>query len=125
MTPTLPKHPSSDRPTVYTTEAGRICAGCGHPVAACTCRQKKSIPSGDGIARVRRELKGRKGKTVTTITGLALDETALRSLLSDLKRLCGTGGTLKDGILELQGDHRDAVFNELKKRSLPVKLAGG
>ena len=74
--------------------------------------------------RVQRESKGRKGKTVTLITGLSLPEEQLRNLLSDLKRLCGSGGALKDGILEIQGDHRDNVLEELKKRGIKAKKVG-
>jgi translation initiation factor 1 len=111
-------------PTVYSTEKGRICPKCGRPLAECTCK-KVSRPQGDGIVRVQRESKGRKGKTVTLISGLLLGEDALRDLASDLKRLCGAGGAIKEGIIEIQGDHRDTVFDELKKRSYIVKKAGG
>ena len=75
--------------------------------------------------RVQRESKGRKGKTVTLISGVPLEDTALKTLMGDLKRSCGAGGSLKDGIIEIQGDHRDAIVAELKKRGFPVKLAGG
>jgi translation initiation factor 1 len=75
--------------------------------------------------RVQRETKGHKGRTVTLITGVTLDDAGQQALLTDLKRMCGSGGTLKDGILEIQGDHRQTVFAELKKRGFPAKLAGG
>ena len=94
----------NDNPTVYSTEQGRICPNCGHPVAACTCRKPDARPRGDGITRVQRESKGRKGKTVTLVTGAPLADKELRELLSDLKRLCGAGGALKDGVIEIQGD---------------------
>ena len=77
------------------------------------------------MIRVQRESKGRKGKTVTLITGVPLENEALRILLSDLKRLCASGGTVKDGVLEIQGDHRDKVFDELKNRGYTVKKSGG
>ncbi len=80
---------------------------------------------GDRIVRVRRELKGRRGKTVTTISGIPLDSEALRALSSELKRRCGTGGSAKDGIIEIQGDHRDVLIAELELRGYEVKRAGG
>jgi translation initiation factor 1 len=82
-------------------------------------------PAGDGIVRVRREVKGRRGKTVTTIAGVPLAEPALRDLLAELKRACGSGGALKDGVLEIQGDHRERVVDELEVRGYRVKQAGG
>jgi len=114
----------NENPTVYSSEHGRHCSKCGRPLTQCTCKTAAQ-PQGDGVARIRRETKGRGGKTVTTITGLPLSGEALRTLLSDLKRQCGTGGALKDGIIEIQGDHRDVILAELKKRGLAVKLAGG
>lgn len=82
-------------------------------------------PKGDGIVRIRRETKGRKGKGVTTVTGVPLDDTELKTLAKQLKNLCGSGGTLKNGVIEIQGDHRQAVQAELEKRGMTVKLAGG
>ena len=114
----------NDAPTVYTTESGRICPKCGQPVDRCICK-KTSHPIGDGVVRVHRESKGRKGKTVTLITGLPLAEEPLRALLSELKRRCGTGGALKDGVLEIQGDHRDLLVEELKRRGYAARKAGG
>jgi translation initiation factor 1 len=80
---------------------------------------------GDGIVRVGRETKGRKGKGVTIITGLALTETGLLELASQLKRLCGSGGTVKDGVIEIQGEHRDRLLEELRKRGYSAKKSGG
>jgi translation initiation factor 1 len=114
----------NENPTVYSTLTGRICPKCGKPVDTCIC--KKTVkPAGDGIIRIFRDSKGRKGKTVTLITGVPLAEEAMRSLHSDLKQKCGSGGAIKDGVLEVQGDHRDLIFTELKKRGFTVKLAGG
>jgi translation initiation factor 1 len=110
-------------PTVYSTESGRHCPKCGRPLAQCICK-KASRPVNDGVARVARESKGRKGKTVTLVSGVALDETAMHDLLSSLKRLCGAGGAFKEGVIEIQGDHRDAVLEELKKRGFNAKKAG-
>lgn len=107
--------------TVYSTEHGRICPGCGKPVAQCICRQQEQIPKGDGIVRVARETKGRKGKGVTLITGLPLDHDGLAALARQLKQRCGSGGTVKDGVIEIQGDHRDAVMGELKNLGYTVK----
>ena len=114
----------SENPTVYSTESGRMCPKCGKPVTGCVCK-KAAQPGGDGVMRVLRDSKGRKGKTVTLVTGAALDEETLRALLSDLKRMCGSGGTIKDGAIEIQGDHREVVYEELKKRRFVVKKAGG
>ena len=82
-------------------------------------------PRGDGIVRVRRETQGRGGKTVTTVSGVGLAEDALRELAGELKRRCGTGGSVKDYVIEIQGDHRDTVVAELEKRGYTVKRAGG
>lgn len=112
---------SRDDPTVYTTETGRMCPKCGKPISACSCKKPSQPPAKGGAVKVARESKGRKGKTVTLISNLPLGEDALRTLLSDLKRLCGTGGTVKDGVLEIQGDHRDEVTAELSKRGFAVK----
>ena len=84
----------SDNPTVYSTASGRHCPKCGRPLAQCACKKAAPRPAGDGIARVFRDSKGRKGKTVTLITGLALDEAALQKLAGDLKRQCGAGGAV-------------------------------
>jgi translation initiation factor 1 len=82
-------------------------------------------PRGDGVARVRRETAGRHGKTVTAIHGLALGEAALRELASELKRLCGSGGSAKDGAIEIQGEHVDKVIEALRARGFEAKRAGG
>jgi translation initiation factor 1 len=111
---------------VYSTEHGRMCPECGRPVAECGCRREKAaIAPGDGIVRVSRETKGRKGKGVTVITGVPLDEQGLQKLATDLKRKCGAGGTVKGGTIEIQGDHRDLLVAELTKRGYTVKRSGG
>jgi len=110
---------------VYSTCTGRTCPHCGRPVADCVCRQNPRAPRGDGIVRVRREVKGRRGKTVTTISGIPLPEDELRELASDLKRRCGTGGSAKNGVIEIQGDHRDTLVESLREKGYSVKLAGG
>lgn len=115
-----------DRPVVYSTGVGRVCPSCGRPATGCICRKKNaSQPKGDGTVRVRRETKGRGGKTVTTVSGVPLAEGALALLAGELKKRCGTGGTVKDGVIEIQGDHRDTLVAELSGRGYAVKLAGG
>ena len=110
---------------VYSSRDGRICPHCGLPVEKCVCRKNPRAPAGDGIVRVRRETKGRHGKTATTISGVPLPESELRALAAELKRRCGTGGSAKDGVIEIQGDHRDVLVAELVARGYTVKLAGG
>ena len=111
---------------VYSTEAGRMCPTCRRPVAHCTCRQAaRAIPAGDGIARVQRESKGRGGKTVTIVRGAPVDAAALVQLGQQLKAACGSGGTVKDGTIEIQGDHVDKVLALLLQQGLKAKRAGG
>jgi translation initiation factor 1 len=117
-------------PLVYSTESDRICSSCGHPATKCTCKKKKtakkqSIYPNDGIVRIRREVKGRKAKTVTAVFGVPLDDEKLKQFAKTLKRLCGTGGTVKHGIILIRGDHRETLLNEIEKQGYTVKLAGG
>jgi len=101
-----------------------MCPSCGKPLTYCACKQAKT-PIGDGNVRVGRETKGRKGKGVTVITGVPLAHEEMQALATQLKKRCGSGGTLKDGIIEIQGDHRDVVVEELQKRGWNVKRSGG
>ncbi len=110
---------------VYSTAHGRMCPECGRPAKDCVCRRKRDVSSGGGVVRIGRETKGRKGKGVTVITGLPGDEAALKEIGKQLKAKCGAGGTVKDGIIEIQGDHRDLLLEELSNRGFKVKLAGG
>ncbi len=110
---------------VYSSATGRICPQCEKPVAGCDCARKKAVPEGDGSVRVGRETKGRKGKGVTLVSGVPLAGDALAELAQQLKKKCGSGGTLKDGVIEIQGDHRDFLLVELQKRGYKVKKAGG
>ena len=107
----------SDRDSriVYSTGIGRVAPAT----------ERASARPSDGVVRVRREKQGRGGKTVTAIHGIALTDMELKALAGDLKRLCGTGGTLKDGTIEIQGDHRDKIVTALRQRGYIVKLAGG
>lgn len=111
--------------TVYTTEHGRVCPDCGRTADRCTCRRQSKVATGDGIVRVGRETKGRKGKGVTTVTGILLGPQELKDLARELKRKCGSGGTVRNGVIEIQGDHREAVILELKNKGWPVKRSGG
>ncbi len=110
---------------VYSTEAGRMCPACRQPVAQCVCSQHKPRPVTDGIVRVFRETKGRGVKAVTLVKGLSLEEAALTTLGKQLKTACGSGGTVKDGVIEVQGDHCERVMEFLKKLGYSVKRAGG
>lgn len=111
---------------VYSTEAGRMCPTCRQPLAACRCgKPAASTGSADGIVRVSRESKGRGGKTVTLVRGLALDEAGLAALGKRLRSACGAGGAVKDGVLEIQGDHRERVAALLAEAGHRVKIAGG
>jgi translation initiation factor 1 len=106
---------SRDDKLVYSTGKGRIAPPPERPL----------VPRGDGVVRVRRETQGRGGKTVTTIRGLGASEDELKHLAGELKRLCGSGGSVKDWAIEIQGDHRDKIVTALQQRGYTVKLAGG
>jgi translation initiation factor 1 len=110
---------------VYSTAHGRMCPTCRKPVADCACKREKPAPKTDGIVRIQRETKGRAGKGVTVITGVPLNEAELEKLGKQLKQRCGTGGTVKNGTIEIQGDHRDLLLSELAKFGWGVKKAGG
>ena len=100
---------------VYSTETGRI----DEPKAA------PARPKGDGVVRIQRQTSGRKGKGVCLITGVALDDAELTKLAAELKKKCGCGGAVKDGIIEIQGDKRDLLKSLLEAKGMKVKLAGG
>jgi len=114
---------------VYSTDSGKICPLCQKPVSECTCKKKKSRSQtdikSDGIIRIQREVKGRKGKTVTTVSAFQLADDELKNLAVQLKRHCRTGGSVKDGVIIIQGDHRDTLITELKNRGFKAKIAGG
>jgi len=109
---------------VYSTDAGRMCPDCRKPVASCICKVK-ALPETDGVVRVSLQTKGRGGKSVTLIKGLPLDVLALAALARQLRAACGSGGTVKDGVVEVQGDHVATVTAALQKHSYNVKRAGG
>ncbi len=119
------KPQNKDTGIVYSTEFGKMCPACNKPKWKCICRKEQSIPKGDGIVRLMRETKGRKGKGVTLITGLPLGSEELKKLAKSLKQKCGSGGSLKNGVIEIQGDQRDVLEKELGKLAYKVKRAGG
>lgn len=102
---------------VYSTETGRI--------KPSESKMSAPIPGPDSIVRLQRESKGRGGKGVTLITGLPLDEVELKTLAKELKQLCGTGGTVKGGTIEIQGEQREKLKPILEKKGFKVKIAGG
>ena len=111
---------------VYSTEAGPMCPVCRQPLANCRCKAAAAaVPAGDGSVRVSRETKGRGGKAVTLVRGLALDAAALAETGKSLRTACGAGGTAKDGVLEVQGDHVVRVIEWLRAQGFVVKRAGG
>lgn len=117
---------SSKSGLVYSTESGRMCPECRRPIAECICKTAaKTRPAGDGAVRVSRETKGRGGKSVTIVKGLALDPVALALLGKELRTACGSGGTVKDGVIEVQGDHCERIIDALKKHGHSAKRAGG
>ena len=110
---------------MYSTDHGKMCPGCCRPVLECVCQQQNPAASKDGIVRVGRETKGRKGAGVTVIIGLPMNTAQLAQASTELKKRCGSGGTVKDGVIEIQGDHRDTLVEELTKRGYTVKRVGG
>lgn len=102
-----------------------MCPACRRPVDDCLCARNATAPISDGIVRVSRETKGRAGKGVTLVQGLALDAVALAETAGQLKAACGSGGTVKDGAIEIQGDHRERVVEHLTAQGWTVKRAGG
>lgn len=109
---------------VFSTEQGRMCPDCRNPITECTCKQG-TRPIGDGVVRLSRETKGRKGKGVTLVTGIPLDDKELKAFAKVLKAKCGTGGTIKDGVIEIQGDQRDVLMPVLQAKGWTVKRSGG
>jgi translation initiation factor 1 len=110
---------------VYSTGVGPLCPHCRRAARECVC--PKGVPAAPApvAVRVGREVKGRAGKGVTTIRGLPMSAAEIDSLATQLKKRCGSGGTVRDGVIEIQGDHRDAIVDELRKRGWPAKRSGG
>lgn len=105
---------------VYSTEVGRIKPDAQKPDA-----QKPERSKGDGIVRIQRQTKGRKGKGVCIVSGLDLEDAPLKLFAAELKKVCGCGGSVKDGNIEIQGDARDKIKSLLEKKGYTVKLSSG
>ena len=110
---------------VYSSEGGRLCPDCGEPADGCRCAATPAVSRGSGRVRVGRETKGRRGKAVTVVSGLPLGAADLADLAKALKARCGAGGTVRDGVIEIQGDHRDTLVAELQARGYDAKRSGG
>ncbi|MBI5483728.1 MAG: stress response translation initiation inhibitor YciH [Deltaproteobacteria bacterium] len=108
---------NSNNTLVYSTETGRV--------KPANSGSKPSLQQTDGIVRLQRQTKGRGGGTVIIISGIPLQTSSLKELAGELKKKCGCGGTVKEGVIEIQGDHRDALMLDLQARGYKVKLAGG
>ena len=113
---------------VYSTDQGDMCPNCNAPKNDCRCKaldEQQRLSQLDGIVRIHRETKGRKGKGVTLIKGIVLADKELKALAKTMKQQCGTGGAIKEGVIEIQGDQRMVLKAFLEKRQYTVKLAGG
>jgi translation initiation factor 1 len=112
---------------VYSTGLGRICPGCRRPEAGCVCKSAPghAVKRAGGAVRVSKQTGGRGGKSVSVITGLPLNDGQLTQLATELKRRCGSGGSVQSGNIEIQGDHRDLLVAELNQRGFKAKRAGG
>ena len=110
---------------VYSTGIGSLCPNCRRAVKDCVCPKGAPGAAKPGAVRVGREVKGRAGKGVTTVTGLGLSPADIDALATRLKKRCGSGGTVRDGVIEIQGDHRETIVAELVKLGWPAKKSGG
>jgi translation initiation factor 1 len=110
---------------IYSTGVGNLCPNCRRPVRECVCPKGAPGAARPTAVRVGREIKGRAGRGVTTVTGLALSLSDIDALAGQLKRRCGSGGTVRNGVIEIQGDHRDAIVAELNKLGWAAKKSGG
>ena len=110
---------------IYSTGIGSLCPNCRRALKECVCPKGAPGTSPMSSVRVGREVKGRAGKGVTTVTGLPLPGVEIEALARELKKRCGSGGTVRSGIIEIQGEHRDTIVAELKKLGWPAKKAGG
>lgn len=119
----MPK--KSDSRRVYSTDGGRLCHQCHRKLPDCVCGKAAPKQTGDGIARIRQETKGRGGKAVTVIEGLPVDPETLKAIGKKLKQRCGVGGAVKDLTIEIQGDQRTACKDALEAMGYTCKLAGG
>ncbi len=122
------KHMPEGDGVVWSSQYGKMCPRCSRPVAGCVCARVAAAQAGSdggGVVRVGRETQGRKGSGVSVVTGVPLAGAELKALAKLLKQRCGSGGTLKDGVIEIQGDHRDLLVRLLEERGWTVKRSGG
>lgn len=111
---------------VYSTDKGRLCPACSEAIGQCRCSaMAASSALGDGNVKVRLDTKGRNGKAVTQVEGLAMTLADIEALAKTLKARCGSGGSVKNGVIEIQGDHRPLVLNFLLTKGIKAKQAGG
>jgi translation initiation factor 1 len=110
---------------IYSTGIGSLCPNCRRALRECHCPKGAPGVRTMSAVRVGRETKGRAGKGVTTVTGLPLAVADIEALAAKLKKRCGSGGTVRDGVIEIQGDHRDLIVAELIKSGWPAKRSGG
>lgn len=113
---------------VYSTDQGRLCPNCQQPLDNCQCAantEQQRLANSDGVVRIRRETKGRKGKGVTIVSGIPLSADQLKKLAKELKQKLSTGGAIKNGELEFQGDVRQALKPLLENKAFTVKISGG
>ena len=110
---------------VYSTGLGALCPNCRRPVRECVCPKGAPGAAKPSVVRVGRETQGRAGKGVTVVSGLPLSLSDLEALATRLKKRCGSGGTVRDGVIEIQGDHRELIVQELIKQGWPAKKSGG
>ena len=121
----IPRHNAAMARIVYSTGIGSLCPNCRRPARDCVCPKGAPGTIKAGAVRVGREVKGRAGKGVTTVTGLALATAEIEVLATRLKKRCGSGGTVREGVIEVQGDHRDVIVAELVKAGFAAKKSGG
>jgi translation initiation factor 1 len=110
---------------VYSTGIGALCPNCRRAVRECVCPKGAPGAAGEVNIRVGRETQGRAGRGVTTVTGVPLPLAEIEALATRLKKRCGSGGTVRDGVIEIQGEHRDTVLAELLKAGFTAKRSGG
>ncbi|MCC6131078.1 MAG: stress response translation initiation inhibitor YciH [Acidobacteria bacterium] len=118
----IPPVPPASPRLVFSSDSGRVCPDCGRPKDVCSCKAKieAQVP-GKITAKLRLEKKGRGGKSVTVIDGLPNNEAFLEDLAKELKKACGSGGAVKDGTVEIQGDHREKLRVLLSSKGYTVK----
>lgn len=115
---------------VYSSDFGRACPACSQPISQCSCKEQANqqaqySPFKDGIIRVERQTKKRAGQIVTVIRGASLPASELKALAKTLRKACASGGTIKDGNIEIQGDHAELLIKELQNLGFSAKRSGG